>query len=127
MQIKKYAPWLVFLAAILWASDAPFQVRLTKDLSSNFIVLAEHFVDVLIVLPLLFLNWGELKKLTLKDWGAVAVIAIGGSALASIAFTQAFHYVNPSVAILLQKLQPFIAIGLAGLILKEQLSKRFWL
>jgi drug/metabolite transporter (DMT)-like permease len=53
-------------------------------------------------------------------------IAICGSALASIAFTQAFHYVNPSVAILLQKLQPFIAISLAAGILKEKLTLRYW-
>ncbi len=34
---------------------------------------------------------------------------------------------NPSVAILLQKLQPLIAITLAGFFLGEKLSKRFWL
>jgi drug/metabolite transporter (DMT)-like permease len=57
----------------------------------------------------------------------VIIIAVGGSALASVAFTQAFKYVNPSVAILLQKLQPLIAIGLAASLLKEQLNKYFWL
>lgn len=118
---------MVLLAAMLWATDAPFRLQLTTTLSSNFIVLAEHFFDVLIVLPLLLLNWRELKKLSFKEWLAILTIAIGGSALASIAFTQAFHYVNPSVAILLQKLQPFIAIGLASLLLKETLAPRFWL
>jgi drug/metabolite transporter (DMT)-like permease len=53
-------------------------------------------------------------------------VAICGSALASIAFTEAFRYVNPSVAILLQKLQPFIAIGLAVLVLQEKLPRNFW-
>ena len=69
----------------------------------------------------------QLKKLSWRQWIAVAVIAIGGSALASVAFTQAFHYVNPSVAILLQKLQPLIAITLAWIILKEPLAPKFWL
>ncbi len=125
--MKKYGPYLIFLAAMLWATDAPFRLHLTQELSSNFIVLAEHFVSVLFVLPILLLNWSELKRLTLKDWVAVLFIAICGSALAAVAFTQAFHYVNPSVAILLQKLQPFIAISLAGVLLKERLSERFWL
>lgn len=124
--IKKWSPFLVLIAAMLWASDAPFRLHLTKELSSNFIVLAEHFVDVLFVLPILLVNLSELKKLTYKEWGAVLFVAIGGSALASIAFTEAFHYLNPSVAILLQKLQPFIAIGLAGAFLKERLTKSFW-
>ncbi len=125
--MKKIAPYLIFIAAMLWATDAPFRVHLTKDLSSNFIVLAEHFFDVLVVLPILFIYRGELKKLNWKSWLAVLAIAIGGSALASVAFTQAFKYVNPSVAILLQKLQPLIAIGLAASLLKEQLNKHFWL
>src|SRR4051812_26269659 len=125
--MKSWGPYLVFIAAMLWATDAPFRVHLTQALSSNFIVLGEHLVDVIVVLPILFLGWRELKKLSWKEWGAVGIIAIGGSALASVAFTQAFHYVNPSVAILLQKLQPLIAIALAAIVLKEPLKPLFWL
>ena len=125
--IKHYAPLLVFLAAMLWATDAPFRVHLTKDLSSSFIVLIEHFLNLIFVIPLLIASRGEFALLRRREWLAVLVIGIGGSALASIAFTQSFHYANPSVAIVLQKLQPFIAIGLAALILKEKMPKRFWL
>jgi drug/metabolite transporter (DMT)-like permease len=112
---------------MLWATDAPFRIHLTQTLSSNFIVLGEHAIDLLFVLPILAMGWGDLRKLSWREWGAVAFIAIGGSALASVAFTQAFHYVNPSVAILLQKLQPLIAIALAAIILKEPLKPLFWL
>lgn len=125
--MKSWGPYLVLLAAMLWATDAPFRLHLTQGLSSNFIVLGEHFVDVLFVLPILVMGFATLRKLSWREWGAVGVIAIGGSAIASIAFTQAFHYVNPSVAILLQKLQPLIAIALAALILKEPLAPRYWL
>src|ERR1051325_1425008 len=97
-KMRKYGPYLIFLAAMLWATDAPFRVHLTKELSSNFIVLGEHFVDILVAVPILFLVWKEFKQLSFKHWLAVIVIAVGGSALASVAFTQAFHYVNPSVA-----------------------------
>ncbi len=126
-KLSKIGPYLVFVAALLWATDAPFRVHLTQTLSSNFIVLAEHLVDVIIILPIFLMNWREMKQLRLKHWIAIIIIAIGGSALASIAFTQAFHYVNPSVAILLQKLQPLIVIGLAASFLNEQLRSRFWL
>src|SRR6185503_6674915 len=126
-KLSKFGPYLVFIAALLWATDAPFRVHLTQSLSSNFIVLAEHLVDTIIVLPILLMNWREMKQLRAKQWVAIIVIAIGGSALASVAFTQAFHYVNPSVAILLQKLQPLIVIGLAASMLQEQLRSRFWL
>jgi len=125
--MKSWGPYLILIAAMLWATDAPFRLFLTQGLSSNFIVLGEHLVDILIVLPILVIGYMELKKLSWRQWIAVAIIAIGGSALASVAFTQAFHYVNPSVAILLQKLQPLIAITLAWLILKEPLHPTFWL
>lgn len=124
--MKRLSPYLIFIAAMLWATDAPFRMHLTKDLNSNFIVLAEHFVDVLLIAPVLLFGYAHLKKLTVREWLAVAFIAVCGSALASIAFTQAFRYVNPSVAILLQKLQPFIAISLAAGILKEKLTMRYW-
>ena len=125
-RLVAWGPALVFLAAMLWATDAPFRLHLTGTLSSSFIVFAEHFVDILIAIPILIWSWADLKKLSRREWMAIMVIAIGGSALASIAFTQAFHYVNPSVAILLQKVQPLIAILLAGVFLGEHMHRRFW-
>ena len=124
--IALFGPALVFLAAALWATDAPFRAHLTEGLASNFIVLAEHGVSLLIALPILLLNWGQLRKLSLKEWCAVLVIGIGGSALAAVAFTESFHYVNPSVSIVLQKIQPLIAITLAAWLLGEALHKNFW-
>lgn len=126
-KLKKSGPYLIFLAAMLWATDAPFRVHLTQEFPSAFIVLVEHLIDVIVVVPIIISLLPQLKKLGVREWGSVLIIAIGGSALASFAFTQAFHYVNPSVAILLQKLQPLIAIGLATTLLKEQLNKHFWL
>lgn len=125
--MKSLGPLLIFIAAALWATDAPFRTLLTHEFSSNFIVLGEHIVAAFVAVPLLYLSWGELKKLSVREWGAVLFIALCGSALATIAFTQAFHYVNPSVAILLQKLQPLIAISLSALILKERLHTRFFM
>jgi drug/metabolite transporter (DMT)-like permease len=119
--------FLIFLAAMLWATDAPFRVTLLQDLKPEFVVLAEHFFNVLIVLPLLFTRVGDLKKMTAKQWGIMTIIAIGGSAIATYAFTQAFAYVNPSVAILLQKLQPLLAITLAALFLRERSRAYFWI
>jgi drug/metabolite transporter (DMT)-like permease len=120
-------PALVFIAAALWATDAPFRTHLTQDLASNFIVLGEHAVSCLVAIPVLLLNWGQLKRLTWKEWLAVLVIGVGGSALAAVAFTESFHYVNPSVSIVLQKVQPLIAIALAAWLLGEALHKDFWL
>lgn len=127
MNSYKTAPWLVVLAALLWAVDAPFRKFLTQDLSSTTIVLMEHITIAVLVFLFLAKYLGELKKLSWKEWLAVVFIAFGGSALATVFFTQSFRYVNPSVAILLQKIQPLIAILLAVIVLKEKLTKKFWL
>jgi drug/metabolite transporter (DMT)-like permease len=44
------------------------------------------------------------------DVVALLVIGIGASAVATMLFTQAFAYGNPTTPLLLQKLQPIIAI-----------------
>jgi drug/metabolite transporter (DMT)-like permease len=119
-------PWLVTFAATLWALDAPFRKYLTVDLSSTSIVLMEHLMVAVCVLPLFLRRLGELRNLGWKEWFAVLFIGIGGSALATILFTQSFHYLNPTVAILLQKTQPLIAILLAAVILREHVSRTFW-
>ena len=100
MNNYRTGPWLVALAAFLWAIDAPFRKYLTADLSSTTIVFMEHILIVIIVLVGLRPYLKEFKKLNWRGWLAIAFIGFGGSALATVLFTQSFHYVNPSVAIL---------------------------
>lgn len=126
MSKYKFAPWLVFIAALLWAVDAPFRKYLTGDLSSTAIVLMEHLVISIVVLIFLRKYLVELKYLAWKEWLALIFIAFGGSALATVFFTQSFRYINPSVAILLQKIQPLFAITLAFIFLKERFTRWFW-
>lgn len=126
-KMTAWGPVLIFIAAMLWATDAPFRYHLTQTLSASFIVLVEHAINILLILPFIVSGWSEIKRLSVKQWFAILVIGIGASALASIMFTKAFAYVNPSVAIVLQKLQPIIVITLATTFLNEKLGKRFWL
>lgn len=126
MRQQDRGPWFVTLAAALWAVDAPFRKLLTIHFSSTTIVLMEHMLVSVCVLPLFLRRLPELRNLRGRDWAAVAFIGVGGSALATILFTQSFHYLNPTVAILLQKLQPLIAIALAANVLGERPSTRFW-
>lgn len=127
MNNYRTGPWLIALASFLWAIDAPFRKFLTGDLSSTTIVFMEHVLIALVVLVWLWPHLKEIKKLNWRGLLALIFVSLGGSALATIFFTQSFHYLNPSVAILLQKVQPLIAILLAVVFLKEKLSKQFWL
>jgi len=126
-RIALLGPVLVFISAALWATDAPFRTHLTQALASNFIVFGEHAVSCLVAIPILLYTWADLKKISAREWLAIIFIGVCGSALASVAFTESFHYVNPSVSIVLQKVQPLIAIVLAWFLLGEKMHKNFWL
>ena len=119
-------PALVTLAALLWALDAPFRKFLAVGISSTVIVLLEHLLVSLCVLPLLLPRLAELRALRWQEWLAILFVGFGGSAAATVLFTESFHYVNPTVAVLLQKLQPLIAVTLASVVLGERLSRHFW-
>lgn len=124
--LLNWGPLFIFLGAMLWATDAPFRVALLKDASPSLVVLCEHLLNAALLFPLLVARRKEVLSMSRQEWAAVGIIAVGGSAIATFAFTSAFAYVNPSVAILLQKLQPIIVILLAYLFLGERMGKRFW-
>jgi drug/metabolite transporter (DMT)-like permease len=76
--------------------------------------------------PAVVLGWASLRRLRASGWLALLVIGWGGSALATLLFTAAFVAGDPTVAILLQKVQPLFAIGLAHVLLGERLRLAYW-
>jgi drug/metabolite transporter (DMT)-like permease len=117
--------WLVVLGAALWGVDPLFRIILLKSLTSSQIVLLEHIVLFLAAMPVLWRHRVELKGIGLRQVGALLIVSWGGSAGATILFTMALSSGDLNAVLLLQKLQPIFAIGLAALILKERLPKNF--
>jgi drug/metabolite transporter (DMT)-like permease len=113
----------VALGASLWGTDTVLRRPLTARLSSIEIVLIEHLILALLLLP----AWVRCcRTLTSREWLAVLGIAWGGSALGTLCFTEAIRLGNPTTAVLLQKTQPLFAALLARLLLGEPLGRRFW-
>lgn len=119
--------WFVVLGAALWGADPLFRIQLLKHLTSAQIVLLEHVLLFLFAAPVLWSHRSELKAVRLKQAAALLFISWGGSAIASIFFTQALSSgsSNLNAVLLLQKMQPLFAIVMARLILKEALPKYF--
>jgi drug/metabolite transporter (DMT)-like permease len=69
----------------------------------------------------------ELKAVRLRQVFAILFVSWGGSALASVIFTMALSNGDLNAVLLLQKLQPLVAIILARIILKEMLPRHFGL
>ncbi|MDH3267870.1 MAG: DMT family transporter, partial [Ignavibacteria bacterium] len=93
------------------------------------VVFIESTIVAVILSPYFIRMLPSLKSLAYKDWLTFFLVALLGGAIGTMAITKALFYVNfvnLSVVILLQKLQPIFAITLAALFLKERLTKKFF-
>jgi Predicted membrane protein len=126
--LKKIPPSLaVIFAALLWSIDGFLRQEL-NTVPSILIVSLEHSIGAIIFLPFLVKSWKSIKTLGQREWVSILWIAIFGGILGTFFYTKALgyvNYINLSVVVLLQKLQPVFAIALSSIILKEKLSNKF--
>ena len=121
-----YGFLMVAAAAGIWGTDALFRRNLALDFPPSIVVFGEHLLLVAMTFPLLRTVLPRLKSLNALDWLAITFVGAGASAAATILFTQSFSYQqDPTTPLLLQKLQPMIAIGGATLLLRERLLPHF--
>jgi drug/metabolite transporter, DME family len=121
---------LVAVAAALWGLDAWIRAPLAKSLQTAdgavTIVFGEHVLLVLLTLPFLAGALAAVVRLGWRHLLAAVVVGAGASALATILFTQAllehYDFVTPVV---LQKVQPVIAVVGAWFVLGERPRPRF--
>src|SRR5438477_5456582 len=116
---------LVAVAAALWGMDAWIRRPLAHSTAVATIVFGEHLVLVAITLPLLAAALTAVFRLGWRYVLAAAVIGAGSSALATILFTQAFVDGDPVTPVVLQKVQPIVAVIGARIILGERPRPRF--
>lgn len=128
--MKRIAPLLVIIAASLWGFDGIILRPALYSLPVPLVVFVETSIVALLLIPVLLKNFDVIRKLTRKEWLSFAGVGLLGGAVGTMAITKALFYVNfvnLSVVILIQKLQPVFALGLAAIILKEKLPKIFFL
>jgi drug/metabolite transporter, DME family len=112
---------LVALAAALWGTDALFRKPLADTTPVATIVFGEHVVLFAITLPFLLPALAAVIGLGRRYVLAAVMIGAGASAVATILFTQAFvDSANPVTPVVLQKVQPIVAVVGAWVVLKER-------
>jgi drug/metabolite transporter (DMT)-like permease len=119
----------IAFAAMLWGIDGVLLRPSLYHLDVAVVVFLEHAIAFCYMALLLVIERKELKKLDLKDWGSFAWVGLFGGAIGTMAITSALFFVGfiqLSVVILLQKLQPVFAITLAAIVLKEKPKKNFF-
>lgn len=120
-------PLCIILAAVLWSLDGVLRQSLYAA-PSLLVVTLEHALGTLLFLPLLVARRDAWRGLSFSTWGSLAWVSLFGGILGTFFYTKALSYVgyiDLSVVVLLQKLQPFFAILLAVLLLRERITRRF--
>jgi drug/metabolite transporter (DMT)-like permease len=126
----RFAPLFVIIAAALWGVDGIILRPALYGLSVPLVVLIQSAIVAFLLSPIFIKDFPKLKSLDVKDWMAFFGVALFGEAIGTMAITKALFYVNfvnLSVVILIQKLQPVFALTLAALMLKEKLPKVFFI
>ncbi|HSC49173.1 MAG TPA: DMT family transporter [Gaiellaceae bacterium] len=111
---------LVSVAAAMWGLDGLIRKPLSESTSPYTIVFGEHVVLVVLTLPLLAAAMTALWRAGPRYVGAGIVVGAGASAIATILFTKALFHGDFITVVVLQKVQPLIAVLGAWLVLKEQ-------
>jgi drug/metabolite transporter (DMT)-like permease len=126
----RFAPLFVIIAASLWGVDGIVLRPALYSLPVPLVVFVESTIVAFLLSPYFIRQIHLLKTLQKKDWLAFFLVALLGGAIGTMAITKALFYVNfvnLSIVILLQKLQPVFAITLAAIFLKEKLPSRFFI
>lgn len=125
--VKLGAPALI-VAALLFSVDGLLRRHL-YSLPAPVIVFWEHSLGFVILLPFILASLKSFKQLTRRQWWAITGVAFLSGAVATILYTAALgriQYIPFSVVVLLQQLNPVFAISTSALLLREPLSRRFF-
>jgi drug/metabolite transporter (DMT)-like permease len=126
----RIASLFVIIGASLWGVDGIILRPALYGLPVPLVVFVESTIVAVILSPYFIRKIFSLKALDYKDWLMFFFVALLGGAIGTMAITKALffvNFINLSVVILLQKLQPVFAITLAAIFLKEKLTKKFFL
>ena len=132
MNLKKneaaFGAAMVAIAASLWGMDGVILTPRLYNLDVIFVVFVLHLVPFIIMTLFLHTRFKNFKLLNKEELLALFLVALFGGGLGTWAIVKALFLVNfqsLSIIVLLQKLQPIFAIGLAHFLLKEKLKNNF--
>jgi drug/metabolite transporter (DMT)-like permease len=117
---------LVAVAAAMWGTDPIIRKTMSFGTSATTIVFGEHVILAALTLPFLLPALRAVFRAGLRYVAAAVVVGAGASAVATILFTDALighsDFITPVV---IQKVQPLVAVGGAALLLGERPRQRF--
>lgn len=125
--VKKYSFLFIILASILWSLDGVLR-RSLYSLPPTVVVFYEHLAGLILLLPFIIKQLPQLGRLTRKDLFAFMWVALLSGVLGTFMYTAALgqiKYIQYSVVVLLQQVQPLFVLIFARLVLHEKITRRY--
>ncbi len=116
---------LVALAAAMWGTDPILRKPLGASTTATTIVFGEHVLLVILTLPLLLPALRAVVKAGPRYIAASIAVGAGASAIATILFTEALFHGDFITPVVIQKIQPLVAVAGAAVLLGERPRPRF--
>ena len=116
---------LIAVAAALWGLDPILRKPLSTTTTATTIVFGEHVVLVALTLPFLLPALRSVRQAGPRYIAAAIAIGAGASAIATILFTEALFHGDFITPVVIQKVQPLVAVLAAAVILSERPRPRF--
>ncbi len=118
----------ISFSAILWGLDGIVLTPQLYNLDVGYVVFILHLIPFLLMNIFLYKEYSKIRIFNSSDYFTLILVAFLGGALGTLSIVKALFLLNfeqLTIVVLLQKLQPVFAIGLATIILKEKLQKNF--
>lgn len=115
----------VALAAALWGTDPILRKPLGRETTAATIVFGEHVILVGLTLPFLLPALRALFRAGPRYVLAAVAVGAGASAVATILFTEALVNGDFVTPVVIQKMQPLVAVLGAAVVLGERPRPRF--
>jgi drug/metabolite transporter (DMT)-like permease len=118
----------VVVAAGLWGASGVIFIPRLGNLSPSFVVFMMHFLPSVLLTVFCHRQFKMMSQFSFSDWVLLLLISVFGAILGTLAIVKALFLVNfhhLSVVVLLQKVQPIFTVFLAGILLKEKVTKFF--
>lgn len=122
----------IAFSALLWSLDGVFIRPQFYRLPAALVVLLEHGLGFIILLPFVVKGWQEVRNMKLSGWMSLLWVCIWGGLIGTLFITKAFFAAfegetSLATVVILQKLQPVFALIIARILLKEKLRPQFYI
>jgi len=122
----------IIIAATLWSLDGTLIRPNLYEIPALNVVFMEHLFWAILLSPFIFWGWSRIKKMSKRSFWSLLWVSVFGGLLGTLMITEAYFAAfrgetTLSTVIILQKLQPIFALFLAGVLLKEKLTLRFYI